>query len=179
MLDKLKTSSKTIVHIVDLINSISILRTPDNNIIDKIIINCNINSDNDKYLFLYNMQSIIVKAYSNNMINKPKEDIINYFNNILDIYNDKLSMNFSRIHSIIWYVTCLRSLDGNDIGDIKNIIENEIINNNEFDNCETMHKLDILTYYLSILLNEQNIDIDKINNINNKIKYLNSLVKGE
>lgn len=180
MINKLKTSSKTITYVVDFINNISLLEMPNETTVEKIVENCGIVTNEDKNLFLYNMQSLIIKSYSvNDMRTRNSVDIIEYFINILDMYNRKLQSNFSNIHTSIWYILCLRSSDTNDIELLKNMIENDVLENEEFENCEMMHKLDILTYYLSLLLNEQEVDIDKINNINNKIKELNSIVRGD
>lgn len=177
-------SNKTITLIPDFINGLVNLEFKTETF-NKMIQVCNLTTNDDKCEFLYNLQQFIDRAYRRpeqenlEFVLTNKDILINLFKQIIRHYNITTNSTFNEeVHAKIWYVTIVRSNNAFD-EDFRVLLE-EIINMTEFGQCEIKHKGSIYNLYLTLLLNEDYMDLELINTINDKLKELNLRVyRGE
>lgn len=174
----IEKSWKTITLIPDFMNNVLALSSNED-IIKDMVKACEVKTDNDKSELLYALFNYTSRAYNNNSISYEefllkKEEITNYFGEIINCYNKETDSDYNELHKEIWYLSIQRSLS-NEIfytDEISKITDNELL-----DECEIKHKNHILGLHIQLLISKDEIDFEKLNILNSKLKTSNLKVK--
>ena len=102
--------------------------------------------------------------------NGNKDELLNYFDNLINKYNTFAEANFSSVHKDIWFLAIFFE----QLGDINATIAKieEIISLEEFECCVQHHKRFLYSLYVSIVLNQDPIDFKKLSKLTDKLKQL-------
>ena len=140
---------------------------------------CNLTTDLEKDVFFFVLYDYILKVYSNKIeerkdfILNNEEQLIKYFEEIILFYNELTNSNYDVLHAKIWHIFIYK-LTSTNIEINKDKME-EVISHDSFDYCELKHKSLILGNYIQYLLAQESPDINKLFELNEKLKSLNVL----
>lgn len=175
-MNNIEKSWKTITLIPDYMNAVLELRDC-RDILESIVKVCELQTEFDKAELFFALFGYTVKAYKNHItLEQVKENtdaIKTYLNSIIETYNEITQSSYSKLHVDIWYNCMLREIMADS--DMIQPIE-EITSNEEFERCEIKHKNLMLGLHIQILLNSENIDLEKINSLNSRLKLSNAKV---
>ena len=147
----------------------------DNTLI-RLIKSVDLQTESDKESFFIQLFDFVIKAYRGHDLEQKlefinnKDELLNYFDNLINKYNTFAEANFSSVHKDIWFLAIFFE----QLGDINATIAKieEIISLEEFECCVQHHKRFLYGLYVSIVLNQDPIDFKKLSKLTDKLKQL-------
>lgn len=164
-----------ITFMVDFINNILSL-TDTSKVLETLINRADLQTQKDKDDFLYDLFDYIVRAYKSaptkTFSSYEDSSLIDYFGNMIDNYNLFTNSNYNYLHKNIWHVSLSIVVNNAPINTAQ--LLKEIIENDNFDDCEYKHKTFLLGLQIQMLLTSNPIDLEQLNTASSKLKELNN-----
>lgn len=164
-----------ITFMVDFINNVLSL-TDTSSVLETLIKKADLQTQKDKDNFLYDLFDYVVRAYKSapieTFLSYEDSSLIDYFGNMIDNYNLFTNSNYNYLHKNIWHVSLSIVVNDSPIDTVQ--LLKEIIEDDNFDDCEYRHKTFLLGLQTQMLITSNPIDLEQLNIVSSKLKELNN-----